>query len=185
LTREAVIKEESHGGVNRMLFAAAGITILFLSTAAPHQIPLLHMRAGYFSQKWATMATKVSICPIGGLDIVDVKKIIGYNVTYLHALLLGSQATEAPEPPKSTKLTSDDLKKFLSQKLPDYMVPTHCLILEKLPLTKNGKVDRTAVASLIANSAQYQSNAIVLPKTQFEKMLCGIYEKVLGMKLFY
>ena len=186
LTKEPVIKEHSHGAVNRPLFNSCGITALFLSPTSPSS-PLLHMKSGYISQKWVSIATdlKINICPIGGLDIVDIKKILGTNTSYIHALLIGSQATESSiEQVKPTKVTSEDIKKFLQQKIPDYMVPTYCLILDKLPLTKNGKVDRTAVASLIANSAQYQSNAIVLPKTQFEKMLCGIYEKVLGMCFF-
>jgi amino acid adenylation domain-containing protein len=46
-------------------------------------------------------------------------------------------------------LTSDVLARFLKAKLPAYMVPASFVILDSLPLTANGKVDRTALADLI------------------------------------
>jgi len=43
--------------------------------------------------------------------------------------------------------TDDDLRRFLKQKLPAYMIPSTFVILDSLPLTSNGKVDRKALAS--------------------------------------
>lgn len=42
-------------------------------------------------------------------------------------------------------LTSDDLREFLSRKLPEYMIPAEFIRLEQLPLTAHGKVDRRAL----------------------------------------
>jgi acyl-CoA synthetase (AMP-forming)/AMP-acid ligase II len=39
----------------------------------------------------------------------------------------------------------DDLRRFLKQKLPNYMIPSLFVLLEVLPLTSNGKVDRKAL----------------------------------------
>ena len=42
-------------------------------------------------------------------------------------------------------ITTEDLYDFLEKRLPEYMIPTYFVPLEKLPLTKNGKVDRAAL----------------------------------------
>lgn len=44
--------------------------------------------------------------------------------------------------------TADDLKRFLKQKLPAYMIPSRIVIADHLPLTTNGKVDRRALSEL-------------------------------------
>jgi amino acid adenylation domain-containing protein len=41
--------------------------------------------------------------------------------------------------------TSNELHQYLKQKLPDYMIPRHFILLEKLPLTPSGKIDRKAL----------------------------------------
>ncbi len=46
---------------------------------------------------------------------------------------------------RTAHLTSADLQAFLTQKLPDYMVPTSYVFLDALPLTANGKVHRQAL----------------------------------------
>src|SRR5262249_13736493 len=48
-----------------------------------------------------------------------------------------------PQPPYSP--TGSEIRSFLKQRLPKYMVPSGFVILEKLPLTSNGKIDRQAL----------------------------------------
>jgi pyochelin synthetase len=45
--------------------------------------------------------------------------------------------------------TADDLKRFLKQKLPAYMIPSSIVIADSLPLTTNGKIDRRALPELV------------------------------------
>ncbi|HWX43202.1 MAG TPA: amino acid adenylation domain-containing protein, partial [Blastocatellia bacterium] len=53
---------------------------------------------------------------------------------------------------RPSRYSADDFKTFLSEKLPGYMVPSTYFILESLPLTDNGKVNRRALADLVPTS---------------------------------
>ncbi|WDE09226.1 non-ribosomal peptide synthetase [Thalassomonas viridans] len=73
----------------------------------------------------------------------------------------------------------DSLKASLGEDLPDYMVPSVFVVLESLPLTSNGKVDNK---SLPAPDMSLQQRAYVAPGTETEKLLCGIWQEVLGLE---
>jgi acyl-CoA synthetase (AMP-forming)/AMP-acid ligase II/acyl carrier protein len=78
-------------------------------------------------------------------------------------------------------LSIDELRSFLSARLPDYMVPSHFLILGRLPLTPNGKVDYDALA-LWEQPPAGQRDSFVAPRNDFEAKLCEIFTQVLGIK---
>jgi amino acid adenylation domain-containing protein len=92
------------------------------------------------------------------------------NDKHLVAYIVPNQA-QAP--------TSSDLRQFLKQKLPGYMVPSAYVILEFLPLTPNGKVDRRALRAPDPVSFDIKEN-YVAPRTRVEEVLVGIWAKVLG-----
>jgi len=71
-----------------------------------------------------------------------------------------------------------ELRDFLKQRLPEYMVPTAFLTLEALPLTPSGKVDRRALQSLDVKHQRSESE-IILPRTATEKTLVQIWSQVL------
>ncbi len=75
---------------------------------------------------------------------------------------------------------TSDLRQFLRQRLPDYMVPSHFLILEALPLTPNGKVDRRALPAPGSDRPDLES-AYVEPGTELERTLAGVWREVLGI----
>ncbi|MCP4151740.1 MAG: AMP-binding protein, partial [bacterium] len=70
-----------------------------------------------------------------------------------------------------------DLKEFLSENLPDYMLPAHFIQLDKMPLTSSGKVDRKALPN-----PEYDGNtqAFTAPSDTMEKKLVEIWADVLG-----
>ena len=76
-------------------------------------------------------------------------------------------------------LSIDGLRSFLSARLPDYMVPSHFLILGRLPLTPNGKVDYEAL--LPPDQLQSVSEGSSRPpQTAVERTLSQIFAQVLG-----
>jgi amino acid adenylation domain-containing protein len=84
-------------------------------------------------------------------------------------------------PNQSSAIATSDLRGFLKEKLPDYMIPGAFVILDVLPLTPNGKVDRRA---LPAPDFQHElQRSLVAPKTPIEEMLASIWTDVLGIEL--
>jgi amino acid adenylation domain-containing protein/FkbM family methyltransferase len=70
------------------------------------------------------------------------------------------------------------LRDHLKQKLPHYMIPAAFVVLDKLPLSPNGKIDRRA---LPAPEAPYVENDFVAPRDQREEMIAGIWAAVLNV----
>jgi len=83
-------------------------------------------------------------------------------------------------PANEQALKTDKLRAFLHEKLPDYMVPQTFVLLKALPLTRNGKVDRSALPAAEQEQAELRRN-FVPPQTPAEKVLAGIWTEVLGL----
>ncbi|NEQ67784.1 MAG: amino acid adenylation domain-containing protein, partial [Symploca sp. SIO2D2] len=71
------------------------------------------------------------------------------------------------------------LRQFLQEKLPNYMIPSSFVVLEELPLTDNGKVDRRALPEP-NQSRTLLDVELVAPRTPTEEILLSIWTEVLG-----
>ncbi|WP_143841909.1 amino acid adenylation domain-containing protein, partial [Nostoc sp. 106C] len=78
-------------------------------------------------------------------------------------------------------ITISELRSFLKEKLPEYMVPSAFVMLDALPLTSNGKIDRRALPAPDTSSLSLTTN-FVAPRTSTEKVVAEIWEKVLGIE---
>jgi acyl carrier protein len=74
--------------------------------------------------------------------------------------------------------TVEKLREYLAALLPEYMVPRSVMLLEALPLTANGKVDRAKLPSVEAESST-QEDAFLAPRTEMEQQLAAIWAEVL------
>ena len=76
--------------------------------------------------------------------------------------------------------TASELRSYLSKELPDYMIPSYFIYMEKLPLTSNGKVDVKALpepAGAVNTGVEYEA-----PRNETEEILAGIWQEVLGIQ---
>jgi amino acid adenylation domain-containing protein/non-ribosomal peptide synthase protein (TIGR01720 family) len=73
------------------------------------------------------------------------------------------------------------LARSLAEKLPDYMVPTAFVLLDQLPLTQNGKIDRHALPAPDL-SKETRKIAYAAPRTSAERTLCLIWSEVLRVE---
>ena len=81
-------------------------------------------------------------------------------------------------PQEDANISADEVRSFLRAKLPDYMVPSWIVMVDDLPLTANGKVDRRRLPALEAIEAE-QEQAAVGPRTPVEEVLRAIWSEVL------
>ena len=73
-----------------------------------------------------------------------------------------------------------ELREHLAMRLPEYMVPTAWAVLESLPLSTSGKVNRRALES-VPTMAAMSGEAAAAPRTQLEELLAGLFVQVLGL----
>ncbi|MDO3387976.1 phosphopantetheine-binding protein, partial [Gilvimarinus sp. SDUM040013] len=103
------------------------------------------------------------------------KQLVAYVV-------LGEQYRNNLDVSESKSSTRADIlsgvKESLLSRLPDYMVPSQYMILSELPLSSNGKIDRKSLPSIDVDVMKGEYRA---PSNEVEKMLCTIWEEVLGV----
>ena len=79
-------------------------------------------------------------------------------------------------PQKDVTLTTSELRQFLGNKLPGYMIPSAFVMLDSLPLTPNGKVDRRALKAPAHTS---NSDRFIEVRNQLELKLLQIWSNIL------
>jgi acyl-CoA synthetase (AMP-forming)/AMP-acid ligase II len=97
-------------------------------------------------------------------DVSDDKRLVAYIVVDRH------HPAEVSE-----------LRRFLRQMLPEYMIPSFFMILETFPLMPNGKVDRHALPAPDVTKLDL-AEAYVAPRTIVEQQIAGIWIAVLGIE---
>ncbi len=102
-------------------------------------------------------------------EAVVVSREDGPGGRRLVAYVVGEHGGDPPE--------QKVLREKLQAKLPDYMVPSFFLFLDKLPLTQNGKVDRQALPP-----PGPQLKTTRPPRSPQEEILCGIFSEVLKVE---
>jgi amino acid adenylation domain-containing protein len=94
--------------------------------------------------------------------------------SWLIAYWIARAGHESPGVP-----VTEELRSHLRLKLPEYMIPSVFMLLPRMPLTPNGKIDRRALPTVAPEAlslADYQA-----PRGEIEKMLAEIWAEVLGI----
>lgn len=77
--------------------------------------------------------------------------------------------------------TVSDLRAFLGERLPGYMIPSIFMLLDSLPLSPNGKLDRRALPAPEGERPVLET-AFVAPRTAAERTLAAIWQEALGLE---
>jgi amino acid adenylation domain-containing protein len=111
------------------------------------------------------------------IELGEIESVLGQHPEVREAAVLVRE-----DRPGDKRLTAyvvgsagvEDLRAFLRERLPEYMIPAAFLLLDSLPLTSNGKVDRRALPA-----PEWQPEAYVAPRNPVEAVLAAIWSKVL------
>jgi amino acid adenylation domain-containing protein len=76
---------------------------------------------------------------------------------------------------------ANDVRTFLRELLPEYMVPTAFVTLRAFPLTPNGKINREALPAPTSSSVNLEGT-YVAPRTVLEEVIAAIWVEILGLK---
>ena len=119
------------------------------------------------------------------IELGEIEAILSQNESIQNVCVIvrednpGDKRLVAYIVPKSGEtLTNSDLRQFLTQRLPSYMIPSAFVIVEFLPLTANGKVDRR---SLKAPTNTSDSDRFIDARNQLELKLVQIWSDVLKL----
>ena len=120
------------------------------------------------------------------IELGEIEALLGHHGAVQEAVVVVRE--DQPDDPRLVAYviprqgqipTNGELRSFLKQQLPDYMIPSAFLLLDALPLTPNGKVDRRALPA--PEHVQLQSEETrVVPRDPLELQLTEIWEAVLG-----
>jgi amino acid adenylation domain-containing protein len=117
------------------------------------------------------------------IELGEIEAVIGQNEDVQSACVIVREDNPGDKrliayivPKPGVTITSGDFRQFLTHKLPGYMVPSAFVMLEFLPLTANGKIDRRALKAPINTS---DSDRFIEARSQLELSLVQIWSKVL------
>jgi acyl carrier protein len=77
--------------------------------------------------------------------------------------------------------TTSELRGYLKEKLPDYMIPSTFMFLQQLPLSSHGKIDRRALPAPGKTRPGLQET-FVAPRTALESVIADAWKAVLGVE---
>ena len=119
------------------------------------------------------------------IELGEIEAVLGQHPAVRQAVVLARE--DAPGEKRlvayvvADSTTDEQLRRFLKDKLPESMVPAVVVLLEALPVTPNGKVDRRALPAPDRSRPELEK-AFVAPRDDLELQLAHIWEEVLGVR---
>ena len=117
---------------------------------------------------------------LGEIEAVLAQHPMGQETVVLVREHSGEQRLVAYVIPQQKPLILNELRYFLKQKLPQYMIPSAFVSLNSLPLTPNGKIDRCALRNIEIQPQIAATN--VPPQTRAEKLIAAIWQELLHLE---
>ncbi|MDZ4773596.1 MAG: LLM class flavin-dependent oxidoreductase [Planctomycetota bacterium] len=170
LTRERFVEDPFHAGASRMyrtgdLGRRRADGVLEFLGRLDNQVKI----RGYRIELGEIEAALCSHASVG--DGVVVAGTGAHGEARLVAYLI----------PKSGTIVVDDVREALRTKLPEYMVPGWFVVLDRFPLTPNGKVDRKALPAPETQKDTAKRAEFIAPAAGLEAQLAALWQEILGL----
>jgi|GEM_PF-508008 len=122
------------------------------------------------------------------IELGEIETVLSQHPAVAETVILAREEQQGNKrlvayvvPKEESALITTELREFLQEKLPDYMVPSVFVRLKALPLTPNGKVDRQALP--VPDMTRLESGGnFVAPRTSVEQKLAQLWSQILGLE---
>ncbi len=117
------------------------------------------------------------------IELAEIEAVLNTHPQIQQAVVIvtedipGNKRLIAYVVPSHESLTANQLRQFLKQQLPEYMIPSGFVTLDNLPLTPNGKIDRKALPT--PDGEISREHEYVAPRTAIEQILTDIWQELL------
>lgn len=120
------------------------------------------------------------------IELGEVEAVLGRHPGVREAVVLAREEREGKRLlayvvlEEAQETSAGDLRRFMRGQLPDYMVPAVFVMLDALPLTSNGKVDRAALPQ--SEEVRVQPTIYEAPRSNVEQAITCVWQEVLEVK---
>jgi amino acid adenylation domain-containing protein len=168
LTAERFIKNRSYGSYKTYIFYKTGDLVRWLTDGSVEFLGRIDQQVkirGFRIEPEEIENQLLKHPEVKEAKVID--RIDDYGEKYLCAYIVAVGSISGPK-----------LKEFLSDILPDYMVPAYFVLLDQIPMTPNGKVDRKALPEPGIMSGE----GYISPGNEIEEKIVDIWSEVLGIE---
>jgi amino acid adenylation domain-containing protein len=109
----------------------------------------------------------------------DDRRLVAYVVTTKDDRQTTNDEEHDPSVVRRPSSVGTELRAFLREKLPEYMVPSAFVLLDALPLTPNGKIARAALPAVVSPE---RATTYIPPETGAEQTIAAIWQEVLALE---
>ncbi|WP_428258377.1 amino acid adenylation domain-containing protein [Gallibacter sp. Marseille-QA0791] len=116
------------------------------------------------------------------IELEEIEQVVYENkdIAFAAAVLLREENAISLYCRCISDIREEDVRKELEKKLPDYMLPKYITFIESVPLSRNGKVDRKALAQIRISNAAAEVTRDDEYVTDGERKLIALYNRVIG-----
>lgn len=122
------------------------------------------------------------------IELGEIETVLGQHPSVREAVVVAREDASGGKRliaylvmPEEPPPAPSEMRDYLKRTLPEYMVPASFVVLEALPLTATGKVDRNALPEPEQVRPQL-AQVYVAPRTAMEEVLCGMFSEVLQVE---
>ncbi|HTR47545.1 MAG TPA: beta-ketoacyl synthase N-terminal-like domain-containing protein, partial [Verrucomicrobiae bacterium] len=119
------------------------------------------------------------------IELGEIVSVLERHPAVEHAVVQVQEAGEGDRrlvgyvvPRGAKKLTAGELRRYLAEKLPDYMLPAALVMMDQLPLNANGKIDQQALPGWEGGEREEMAESAI-PQSGLQRQIAGIWQELL------